>query len=88
MLARGGHPPRGARALTRVLGARHLVEVAIVVCSRDRRPPRWSVLVDAGHAGSMIALAGRSRRLRGDALASAAAAMILAGGAELERLRA
>jgi hypothetical protein len=69
---------------TRILGARHLVEV--VILSRRQTEPRWPVLVDVAHCSSMIAVAACSRRLRSDALTSAAVAAVLAGWAELERL--
>jgi hypothetical protein len=82
----GGRPSRGVTRMTRVLGARHLVEAVILY--RRRPPPRWAVIVDATHGASMVVLAACSRRVRRAALASAAAAWLLAGWTELNRRRA
>lgn len=84
LLERAGNPSHGVVLATRILGARHLVEV--VMLSRSRTEPRWPVLVDAAHCSSMIAVAACSRRLRSDALTSAAVAATLAAWAEFERL--
>jgi hypothetical protein len=63
----------------RVLGARHVLEAAVMAAEHERRPPRWMIGVDAAHAASMLALAALSPRLRRDALASAASASVLIG---------
>lgn len=83
-----GPPSNGVVQITRVLGARHLIEALILVRRRSRIPPRWPVIVDAAHGASMIATAACSRRLRRDALASAAIAGVLGGWTEIERQRA
>jgi len=87
LLERLGSPTRGIVRATRILGARHLVEVALLSRRHRRVPPRWPVLVDIAHAASMLSTAACSRRLRRDALLSAAAATVLASWGELERLR-
>jgi hypothetical protein len=79
----GDRSPEVAQA-TRLLGARHLVEAAILVRRRRGAPPRWPIAVDLVHAGSMIAVAAFSARLRRDALISATAAGLLAGWTQLE----
>lgn len=83
LLDRMGPPSKGVVVATRLLGARHLIEV--IILSRSRSQPRWPVIVDAVHGASMIVVAARSHRLRGDALASAAVAGLLAVWAEGER---
>jgi hypothetical protein len=88
LLRRVGQPSSGVVQVTRVLGARHLIEALILSRERGRTPPRWTVAVDAVHSASMVALAACSRRLRSDALASAAIAALLATWAEVERQRA
>jgi hypothetical protein len=84
LLHRAGDPSGAVVLATRILGARHLVEVALL--SRRQTEPRWPALVDAAHCSSMIAVAACSRRLRFDALASAGVAAMLAAWAEFERL--
>ncbi len=86
LLRRTGPSSRGIVQVTRILGARHLAEVAILAAARRRRrPPRWPVIVDLAHGASMVAIASACPRLRRDALASATVAGALAGWSELER---
>ncbi len=85
LLRRTGPASNGIVLVTRILGARHLAEVAILGARRRERPPRWPVIVDAVHGASMVAVAIASPRLRRDALASASVAGALAGWSELER---
>jgi hypothetical protein len=88
VLARVERPSsRGVLRATRILGARQVAEVLVLARRREANPPLWPLLVDLIHALTMIALAKRSRRLRRDALASASAALLLAGWGELERRR-
>ena len=64
--------------LTRVLGARHVVEaLALAVPSRHTRKPL--LLTEATHAASMAALAAVSPRHRRVALASLLVAVALGG---------
>lgn len=82
----GGENSRGVREATRILGARHLIEAAVLNRHDDRRVRRWIAGIDAVHALSMLGLGALSPRLRRDALLSAASAtglvtLSLAGGA-------
>jgi len=87
LLQRTREPPRGAVLLTRLLGARYALE-ALILGRRHRQPlPRWPVIVDVVHGASMLVVARASRRLRRDALGSAAVAGLLAGWTEIERRR-
>lgn len=88
LLARAGTASDPIVKVTRVLGARHLLEALILSRWPQRPPPRWPVVVDGIHAATMIAVATGSRRLRSEALASAAVAGLLAGWTEIERKRA
>lgn len=87
VLSRGG-PSSGVTRVTRVLGARHVIEALILSRRHRHAPPRWAVIVDTAHCASMLLAAACSRRLRRDALASAAAAGLLGGWTEIERRRA
>jgi hypothetical protein len=62
--------------LTRVLGARHVLE-AIVLAGPSRRTRMPLLLTEATHAASMVALAAVSPRHRRMALASLLAAVTL-----------
>lgn len=88
VLDRLGPPSSEVVNVTRVLGARHLIEALILIRRHRSVPPRWPVIVDIAHGASMIATAACSRRLRRDALASAAIAVVLATSTEVERRRA
>ncbi len=79
----GGPPP--VRWTARALALRHLVESATLIRRRYRRPPVWSVWVDALHCASMVAVAATSRRLRVPALISAAAASAISAVSALAR---
>jgi hypothetical protein len=72
-------------AVARVLGARHLVEGALMARHPQSPPPRWSIAVDALHGLSMLALATARPTLRADALRSARAALSLAALSAYER---
>ncbi|MBV9802049.1 MAG: hypothetical protein JO130_02600 [Solirubrobacterales bacterium] len=86
VLSEGPEPAPGyVRGAVRVLGARHLVEGALLVRRGDRTPPEWSIAIDALHGLSMVALAAFSPALRPDALRSAASAFTLAGLSAYER---
>jgi hypothetical protein len=70
-------PDRRVRTVSAyLLAARELLEALATV--RDGRPPRWASRLDALHATSMVPVAVASRRLRGDAMTSGAAAGLLA----------
>lgn len=77
--------PGYVRSTVRVLGARHLVEGAVLARHARRPPPGWSIAVDALHGLSMLALASARPDLRRDALRSAAAALGLAALSAYER---
>ncbi len=66
------------RAVTRILGGRHVAEAALMARRPGDPPPGWAVGVDATHAASMLALALASPRLRRAALRSATMAGLLA----------
>lgn len=75
-LLRDGSPTQLEIALTRTLGARHVVEaVALAVPTRHTRRPL--LLTEATHAASMVALALASPRHRRAALASLLVAVAL-----------
>jgi len=77
--------PGYVRAIARVLGARQLVEGAVLAHHSRRPPPEWSIAVDALHALSMVALAAVRPDVRSDALRSAASALTLAALSAYER---
>lgn len=78
-----------ARLVVRILGARQLLQAALMAAMPS--PPTWLLAgaVDALHAGSMLGLAALDARWRRAALTDAAAAIALAGGGQLSvhRLR-
>ena len=77
--------PGYVRATVRVLGARHLLEGAVLARHAQRPPPAWSIAVDVLHGFSMLALAAARPGLRSDALRSAASALSLAALSAYER---
>jgi hypothetical protein len=77
--------PGYARVGVRVLGARQLVEGALLARHPRDPPPEWSVAVDALHALSMLGLAAARPGLRPAALRSAASALTLAALSAYER---
>lgn len=83
------HDPidRRARTFARVLGARHLLQAAIVDRHASKRRLRAGAVVDAGHALTMVALAALrpQRRWLAGANALAAAAFAAAGILETRR---
>ena len=86
MLAQDPDPAPGyVRLGVRVLGARQLVEGAVLARRAGLPPPKWSIAVDALHALSMLALAATKPRLRPAALRSAASALSLAALSAYER---
>jgi hypothetical protein len=87
VLARlGGDRSGGVRAAARILGARHLGEAIVLSLHTEDSPaPRWPIVVDLGHAFSMLIVAYFNPRVRRDALASAGMSSALAGVCGLER---
>jgi hypothetical protein len=86
VLARCPDPVPGyARVGVRVLGARQLLEGAVLARHPREAPPQWSVAVDALHALSMLGLAVVRPGLRPAALRSAASALTLAALSAYER---
>jgi hypothetical protein len=86
MLSKCPEPVPGyARTGVRVLGARQLIEGAVLARHPRDPPPEWSVAVDALHALSMLGLAALQRGLRPAALRSTAAALTLAALSAYER---
>jgi len=77
--------PGYARTGVRVLGARQLVEGAVLARHPRRPPPEWSVAVDGLHALSMVALAAVRPELRPAAVRSAASALALTALSAYER---
>ena len=80
--ATGAHHGGGARAMTVLLGLRHVVQATLVL-GRPDDPPGRGGAVDAAHAASKLLLAALSRRWRPVALGQAATATICAALAEL-----
>ncbi|SDK43276.1 hypothetical protein [Arthrobacter sp. ok362] len=75
-----GEAPDGrARAVIRVLGARHLLQ-AVLTARAGRTAHRVGGSVDAVHAASMIVLAALDGRHRRSAAANAALALVFAAG--------
>jgi hypothetical protein len=64
----GERPPKGAVAVVRVLGARHVAQGMLLAGADRLAVPhtlhRMFSLVDAAHCATMVALAAASRRLR------------------------
>jgi hypothetical protein len=86
VLARlGGDRSCGVRAAARILGARHLGEAIVLSLHEDSPAQRWPIVVDLGHAFSMLIVAYVNPRVRRDALASAGMSSALAGVWGLER---
>jgi hypothetical protein len=74
-------PGRRQTLVVRILGARHIVQTALVRASGTREAVLGGAAVDALHAGSalLLALADRRRRRIGIADALVASAFALAG---------
>jgi hypothetical protein len=86
VLARCPDPVPGyARTAVRVLGARQIVEGAVLARHARRPPPKWSIAVDAIHGLSMLALAAMQPGLRPAAVRSAASALALTALSTYER---
>jgi hypothetical protein len=80
----GRGPTDDEQLVTGILGARHVLQgVAQVLAPRLTRVP--VVLVDVGHAASMVALAAREPRYQRPALASGAVALTSAALTGLSR---
>lgn len=77
--------PGYARPAVRVLGARQLIEGAVLARNARRPPPEWSIAVDALHGLSMLALAAARPGLRPAAVRSAASALALTALSAYER---
>lgn len=84
VLARTGTDPDrpGAVIMTRVLGARHLIQ-ALALAARPGAVGPWAAVTDGLHAASMLGLAAVAPGYRKAALASATAAAALAAGTAL-----
>jgi hypothetical protein len=70
----GGENSRAVRVATRILGARHIIEAAVLSRDDDAQVRHRIAAIDAVHALSMLGLGAISPRLRRDALLSAASA--------------
>jgi hypothetical protein len=75
------------RLATRILGARHVAEAALLGGFRQGIPGPWTVIIDLAHGSSMVALACVSRPLRRAALLSATITAGMAAVALRERGR-
>ncbi|HLI41936.1 MAG TPA: hypothetical protein VKV35_09875 [Streptosporangiaceae bacterium] len=85
-LAQGSPADGRARAVTRVLGARHLIQAAVTAARPGPRTLALGAGADAAHAASMLALAAAGPRRRHAALTDAAvAAAFAAAGTALSR---
>ncbi|MHB8533019.1 MAG: hypothetical protein ACYDC2_09895 [Solirubrobacteraceae bacterium] len=73
-----------ARGFARLLGARHLVQAAIIARRHTRNWVLAGAAVDAVHAASMVCLARLMPARRELALTSAAVASVLAGAGARE----
>jgi hypothetical protein len=80
-----------ARAVTRVLGARHLIQAAVTATAPSAFVRTIGAQVDLAHAASMLALAAADRPLRraglADGLTAAVFAAVGAAGARTRRCR-
>jgi hypothetical protein len=87
----GRASPR-ARAVVRVLGARHLIQAAVTAMVPNAAVLTAGAQVDLAHAASMLALAAADRPLRRAGLADAVTAAMFAtagtAGARARRSRA
>jgi hypothetical protein len=77
--------PGYASVAVRILGARQLVEGAVLARHARRPPPEWSIAVDTLHAVSMLGLAALRPGLRAAAVRSAASALALTALSAYER---
>lgn len=78
----------GTRLFSRILGARHLAEAALLARAPSRRRVFFGAGVDAAHAATMIALSIIRPRTRRAALTNAlGASMFAAAGAAVGRSR-
>jgi len=85
-LAQGGPADGRARAVARVLGARHLAQAALTAARPSPGMLALGAGTDGAHAASMLALAAADRRRRRAAAADAAvAAACAAAGTALTR---
>ena len=75
----GRAPDQRARAVIRILGARHLLQ-AVVTARGGRTLHRLGGGVDLVHALTMVALAAFDRRRRRPAVVNAAVALAFAAG--------
>ena len=76
-----------ALTLARVLGARHLLQAAVVGSHGSERWLRAGAVVDAGHAATMVAFAALRPERRALAGANALVAASLAAGGIVESRR-
>ena len=76
------------RAIIRVLGAREVVQAAVISLRADRRVLIAATVVDAMHSTSMILLAAREARYRRLAGASAVVSTLLGTATVREARRA
>lgn len=77
-------PDRLTTGALRVLGARQVVQGALIARAGSRTARRFGSAVDGLHCASMLLLAAIDRRRRGPALVQASIAALL-GAAELGR---
>ncbi|MFR9805487.1 hypothetical protein ACL02T_24850 [Pseudonocardia sp. RS010] len=74
----GAPATRRARAVARVLGARHLVQLGVATALPVRACRTAGAVVDGAHAASCLGLAAASRSWRRAALTDAAVATVFA----------
>jgi hypothetical protein len=79
-IRQSGAGPASSRALavTRVLGARHLIQAAVTAAAPNAAVLTIGAQADFAHAASMLALAAASRPLRRAGLADGLIATVLA----------
>jgi hypothetical protein len=76
------------RAIIRVLGAREVVQAALISLRPDRRVLIAAAVVDATHSTSMVVLAAREAQYRRPAGASAVVSTLLGTATVFEARRA
>jgi hypothetical protein len=89
LTACGGEDDRRARIVVRILGARHLIEAAVLVRYETAPVAFAGAAVDGIHAATALAFGAVDRERRRMALINAAMALFFtaAGAAHAQRLR-